>query len=52
MSLVAVCQLALAVGEVESNRAAAAAELKAAVIQLEIVETDFLIRQCTTPRAL
>ena len=36
----------------EPNRAATAAELKAAVIQLEIVETDFLIRQWTTPSAL
>src|ERR1019366_310594 len=34
----------------EPNRGATAAELKTAVIQLEIVEANFLLRQCTTPR--
>src|SRR5260221_14320709 len=34
----------------QPNRAATAAELEATIIQLEIVETDLLIRQCRTPR--
>src|SRR4029077_14954331 len=33
----------------EPHRAAGTAKLKAAVIQLKFLETDFLIWQCTTP---